>query len=225
MSVTSLDELLQSLSDRDPHAVEKVFLNVAPGLRALVRRRISGALRTKFDSEDVVLSVWTDLLDGFREGRWHFNSAAQLRAFLMTATRRRLIDRVRQHRAELAREPRTIVDHDPSQVATGEAGPSEVARGNELWQQLLALCPPAHHELLNLKRQGLPLAEIASRTGLHPSSVRRILYDLAKRLAVARRDHHELPARTVSESEGPSAVAPSGTSPESQAIDSARGLA
>ena len=64
--------------------------------------------------------------------------------------------------------------------------PSEVARGNELWDQLLALCPPAHHELLNLKRQGLPLAEIAARTGLHPSSVRRILYDLAKRLAVAQ---------------------------------------
>ena len=97
MSTTSLDDLLQSLSDRDPEAVEKVFLNVAPALRALVRRRITGALRSKFDSEDIVLSVWTDLLDGFREGRWTFESAAQLRAFLITATRRRLIDRVRQH--------------------------------------------------------------------------------------------------------------------------------
>ena len=29
----------------------------------------------------------------------------------------------------------------------------------------------------------MPLAEIAERTGLHESSVRRILYDLAKRLA------------------------------------------
>ena len=58
-----------------------------------------------------------------------------------------------------------------------------MARGNELWEQLLALCPPAHHELLNLKRQGLSLAEIAARTGLHESSVRRILYDVARRLA------------------------------------------
>jgi DNA-binding IclR family transcriptional regulator len=30
------------------------------------------------------------------------------------------------------------------------------------------------------------LAEIAERTGLHESSVRRILYGLAKRLAAAR---------------------------------------
>ena len=48
---------------------------------------------------------------------------------------------------------------------------------------MLALCSPAHHELLRLKRQGLRLAEIAARTGLHESSVRRILYDLARRYA------------------------------------------
>jgi RNA polymerase sigma-70 factor (ECF subfamily) len=48
---------------------------------------------------------------------------------------------------------------------------------------MLALCPPAHHELLRLKRQGLGLAEIAARTGLHESSVRRILYNLASRYA------------------------------------------
>jgi RNA polymerase sigma factor (sigma-70 family) len=206
MSTTSLDDLLQSLSGRDPEAIEKVFLNVAPGLRALVRRRMSGALRSKFDSEDVVLSVWTDLLDGFREGRWNFESAAQLRAFLVTATRRRLIDRVRQHRVELEH---LRAEHDPLHVATSAAGPSAMARGSELWEQLLALCPPAHHELLNLKRQGLPLADIAARTGLHPSSVRRILYDLAKRLAVAQRTP---PASLTATGEdtGPSADAASG---------------
>ena len=50
---------------------------------------------------------------------------------------------------------------------------------------MLALCPPAHRPLLDLKRQGCSLAEIAAQTGLHPSSVRRILYELARRLAVA----------------------------------------
>jgi RNA polymerase sigma-70 factor (ECF subfamily) len=47
----------------------------------------------------------------------------------------------------------------------------------------MVLCPPAHRELLRLKRQGYALAEIASRTGLHEGSVRRILYELARRLA------------------------------------------
>ena len=43
---------------------------------------------------------------------------------------------------------------------------------------------PDHHELLRLKRQGLPLQEIAARTGLHEGSVRRILRQLARQLAL-----------------------------------------
>ena len=48
---------------------------------------------------------------------------------------------------------------------------------------MLALCPPAHRALLRLKRQGWPLAEIASRTGMHEGSVRRVLRRLARQLA------------------------------------------
>ena len=55
-----------------------------------------------------------------------------------------------------------------------------------MWATLMDLCPPAHRPILELKGQGVPLAEIAERTGLHESSVRRILYELAKRLAAVR---------------------------------------
>jgi RNA polymerase sigma-70 factor (ECF subfamily) len=65
--------------------------------------------------------------------------------------------------------------------AARQPQPSELAQADETWQEMLALCPPAHRELLVLKRQGVSLAEIAARTRLHESSVRRILYDLARR--------------------------------------------
>ena len=55
-----------------------------------------------------------------------------------------------------------------------------------MWEQLLAMAPPTHAEVLRLKRQGMSLAEIAAATGLHESSVRRILYDLARKLDEAR---------------------------------------
>ena len=47
---------------------------------------------------------------------------------------------------------------------------------------MLDLCPPEHHEVLVLRREGLPLVEIAARTGLHEGSVRRILRRLAREL-------------------------------------------
>jgi RNA polymerase sigma factor (sigma-70 family) len=185
MTADPLEALVEQLPGGDPHIVEQIFVNIAPGLRALVRRRLPQALRAKLDSEDVVLSVWTDVLDGLRTGRWSFRDAAHLRAFMNTAARNRLIDRQRQHRAALEKE-RLLSPQDRDVLATSGPGPSATVRADDLWQQLLSLCPPAHHELLRLKRQGLSLSEIADRTGLHPSSVRRILYDLARQLAEAR---------------------------------------
>ncbi len=183
MSARSLDSLLSKLNAGDPAAAEQVFLTYEPYLRMVVRRRLSGSLRAKFDSADIVQSVWADVLDGLRNSKWTFHDTGQLRAFLVKMTRNRFIDRLRQYRGVLEHErplPQVEIEALPSTRA-GRA--SESVHADELWRQMLAVCPPAHYELLNLKRQGVPLAEIAARTRLHQSSVRRILYDLARRVA------------------------------------------
>jgi RNA polymerase sigma-70 factor (ECF subfamily) len=144
-------------------------------------------LRPKFDSVDIVQSVWADLLNGFRDAGWRIRDAAHLRAFLVKVTRNRFIDRYRQHRHAREREQR-LSECSPAQApVAADPRPSDEARADELWQQMLALCPPEHHELLRLKRQGLSLDEIAAPTGLHPSSVRRILYELARRMAIRKK--------------------------------------
>jgi RNA polymerase sigma-70 factor (ECF subfamily) len=56
-----------------------------------------------------------------------------------------------------------------------------------LWENVLRACPAAHHEIVRLRRNGHRLNEIAARTGMHEGSVRRILYELARRLAIAPR--------------------------------------
>ena len=68
------------------------------------------------------------------------------------------------------------------------ARPSQWAQADELWDQMVAACPPAHLEVLKLKRQGCSLDEIAAQTGFHKSSVRRILYELARRMTVKHRN-------------------------------------
>jgi RNA polymerase sigma-70 factor (ECF subfamily) len=180
---SSLATLLDRLCQGDAGAAEQVFQAYEPYLRMVVRRQLSPALRAKFDSVDVVQSVWADVLDGFREAGWRFANTAHLRAFLIKATRNRFIDRFRQHQQALEREEPLPGNDAATLRASRQPRPSEVAQAGELWEQMLALCPPQHRELLRLKRQGVPLAEIAAQTGLHESSVRRILYDLARELA------------------------------------------
>src|SRR3712207_3464888 len=97
MSENPLDQLLERLCQGDDHAAEQVFQAYEPYLRMVVRRQLPSRLRSKFDSVDVVQSVWADVLTGFREAGWRFTNADQLRAFLLKATRNRFINRVRQH--------------------------------------------------------------------------------------------------------------------------------
>jgi RNA polymerase sigma-70 factor (ECF subfamily) len=178
-----VDALLDRLCDGDSEAAERVFLSYEPYLRMVVRRQLPARMRAKFDSTDVVQSVWTDVIEGLRRGGWHFADANHLRAFLVKLTRNRFIDRVRYHRNALEHE-RPVGTSEAEQLPSSvQPRPSEVVQAEDLWQQMLALCPPAHHDLLRLKREGCSLDEIAAHTGLHKSSVRRILYDLARRLA------------------------------------------
>jgi RNA polymerase sigma-70 factor (ECF subfamily) len=104
----------------------------------------------------------------------------QLRTFLVKMTRNRFVDRLRQHRRALEHEW-TMSPHDVELLAaTGSARVSENFYADELWHQMLDVCPPAHYQVLYLKRQGASLDEIATKTGLHKGSVRRILYQISR---------------------------------------------
>ncbi len=184
MSQTAIvDALLEKLSSGDERAIEEAFRAYEPYLRMIVRRRLAAHERAKFDSADVVQSVWVDLLSGFRKGRWSFEGSAELRAFLVRAVRNRFLNRARRHKAASRREQ--VVGKTVPPVPAPR--PDEHAEAGELWEQMLALCPSAHRPLLQMRRQGLPLAELAARSGMHESSVRRVFYDLARRVAAARK--------------------------------------
>jgi RNA polymerase sigma-70 factor (ECF subfamily) len=184
MDVQPLDLLLERLTRGDMAAAEQVVADYEPYLRMLVRRSLPGPLRAKFDSIDVVQSVWVQVLHALRSGAWQITDRARLRALLVTVARRRLISRYRHHRTAVEREQPGGADLE-GLPAPRQPRPSEVAQAGELWERMLALCPPEHHELLRLRRQGLLLDEIAARTGLHEGSIRRVLRRLARQLATS----------------------------------------
>ncbi|HUY88833.1 MAG TPA: RNA polymerase sigma factor [Pirellulales bacterium] len=179
MTAESLEVMVKKLSAGDPNAAEAAFRAYEPYLRLVVRRQMTTRLRSKFDSADVVQSIWADLLPGFRRAEWRFDNAVQLRGFLIKVTRNRLIDRMRKHRTGIEVERPLVDSAQEGFPASTAPRPSEVTQAKDLWRQMLDACPPEHHELLRLKRLGLPLGEIAERTGLHVDSVRRVVRKVA----------------------------------------------
>jgi len=183
--VDSLDALLEKLNSGDHDAAERAFVAYEPYLRKVVRRLLPAKLRPKFDSIDVVQSVYGDVLSAFRAGGMRFATVAQLRAFLIKATRNRFIDRVRQYHASAERE-RPLDDTEAHRLPLSrQPRPSEAAAAEELWERLLAVCPPEHHDVLRLRRRGATASEIAAQVHMHEGSIRRILRELSVRLACA----------------------------------------
>ncbi len=83
MSSAVLDNLLDRLNAGDEAAAEQVYLDYQPYLRMLVSRQLRPSLRAKFDTMDVVQSVWADLLVGIRRAGWRFADRAHLQALLV----------------------------------------------------------------------------------------------------------------------------------------------
>lgn len=178
MPDSSIDALVQRLRQGDSAAAAELVKAYEPLLRMVIRRQLSVTQQSKFDSVDIVQSIWMDVLAGFNRSQWEFENSAQLQAFLIKVAKNRLIDRARQQRNVLAVSALLADEVASPAIDT----PSEELISAELWGQLLELCPPHHHPILELKRQGFKIVEIAERVGMHSGSVRRILYDLSKRI-------------------------------------------
>jgi RNA polymerase sigma-70 factor (ECF subfamily) len=182
MNADALTGLFEKFCAGDPAAVDQLFRVFEPYLRIVVRRQLAHQLRPKFDSADVVQSIWVRVLDRLRGGGVQLDSSDHLQAMLLLEARHRLTDRLRHYRRALERE-RSLPESDQTHAPMSrQPRPSQVAQASELWEKMLALCPPEHQELLRLKRQGLSLVEIAARTGLHEGSIRRIFRQLARQL-------------------------------------------
>jgi len=129
----------------------------------------------------VVQSVWVQVVRQLGQDGWQVKDENQLKALLATIARRRAITRARQIERSPDQNSQSGLEDMPD-IRHPRA--SEVAQANDLWEQLLDLCPPDHHPVLTLRREGHSLDEIASRTGLHEGSVRRIIRRLSRDLAM-----------------------------------------
>lgn len=182
LSEGQLQALVEGLNRGEEQAIRRAYQAYQPFLRMVIRRRLSSPSRTRLDSLDIVQSVWADLLPGFRRAGWKFPNAMHLRAFLARVTRNRLVDRQRRHALSLDREQAIAHGDLQGLPAPGNEQASQLVQAGDLWDRIVASCPPSYREILLLKREGLTSAEIAARVGFHEASVRRVLCDLARRL-------------------------------------------
>lgn len=175
---TEFQQMLASVYRGDEAAAKALFGDFSPHLLRVIRHHLNLSVRTSADSEDFMQDVWLAFLKDLPKNR-NFDTPEQLAAFLGQVARNKVIDTIRRcftsQKANVNREVR--LDHfaaPDEMLADLHSTPSEKAIRNEVQENILKSLLPAHRHIGEMIFAGVPLAEIATATGLSLKTIERV---------------------------------------------------
>lgn len=186
---SNISELIARARSGDETAIREFLFRFEPEVRIMVRGHLPRTLRTRFDSMDFVQSVWETFFLRLRERPETFENIQHLRGFLAGVARNKVFA---EHRKQTAQK-HAITREEPLYIRRGgqevqremvspEHTPSKEMQASERLAQLTSGCTPLEVKVITLRHEGLTIEEIASRTGIHERSVRRIIQDARTRM-------------------------------------------
>lgn len=166
-------------------AVEEMLLFCQPQILRIVRSRLGRELRSQYDSEDFVQSMWQAFFE-HRSRVLQFTRPDSLVAFLSQIASNKVVDacrkRLSSNGGNKKREP---LLHDmklgSQDLASQSPTPSEVAIRNEDWDELINGKPDGHRRMLELRANGARVSEIAAELNVSERTVRRVFEKLKRR--------------------------------------------
>jgi RNA polymerase sigma-70 factor (ECF subfamily) len=181
-----LREFLDRIRAGDELAARELLARYEAQVRLVVRRQLPRLLRSRFDSLDVLQSVWASFFRRLRCGPEQFEDPRYLVAFLARVAKNKVVDQYRRaasRKHDMRREePLSVRGSPPRELIADQDTASELAEAKETFGRLRDLLPADRREILGLKAEGLSSREIGERLGLSERTVRRALEDLKRRV-------------------------------------------
>ena len=179
-SSSSSDNLIERARAGDPQAWQILFDDCYPKIIRVIRRRISRPLRSLYDSTDIANEVMKSLAVKFQGESVDFTSINGLRAYLIRAAERKVVDGYRYGHAmkrDISRAQASFPGDDLGQFEAIDQGPtpSQLAVASEREEDLLAAQTGESRLVIELKLQGCCNKEVAHNIGWHIRKVERFL--------------------------------------------------
>jgi RNA polymerase sigma-70 factor (ECF subfamily) len=174
------DDLIARATRGEPESVDALLARYLPRLRAFVRARVDGQLRSKESSSDLVQSVCREVLD--HAGTFTWQGEERFRAWLFTAALNKIRQRARHYATQKRAAPdasQRVSDAQVADVYASLHSPSQVAAAGELQERMeraLEQLSEDHREVITLSRiVGLSSAEVARQMQRSEGAVRVLL--------------------------------------------------
>jgi RNA polymerase sigma-70 factor (ECF subfamily) len=177
------NELIERLRENSEDAAFELFELCKYRVYAAVRRRLNRQMRSKFDSQDFVQDMWASFFTNIAQIS-RFSTEEELIGFLIRIAGNKVADEYRKRfkteKHDINRE-RYLGEAFSSltfEVVSPDPSPSAEAIANERWDQMLDRMPPVYKQILQLRRDGATMQEIADQIKVSERTVRRILKNL-----------------------------------------------
>jgi RNA polymerase sigma factor (sigma-70 family) len=183
-----LSELLSAIRAGDERAMTAFVDHYEPHLRRVLRvTRVIRLLQSQIDSQDLVQSVFTQVIADIRAERVQFSDGEALEAYLKKVGRNRLHDAIRRVRAAKRGQERIVQGGgmELAQLAQGGPSPSEMAEVREEVARVEACASPSELEVIRQRAEGVGWQELAARRGLDPEALRKRIERVRRRIREA----------------------------------------
>lgn len=157
-------------------------------VRVMVRARLPKTLRSRFDTMDFVQAVWQSVFAKNVRGP-EFANTGHFRGYLAGVARNKVFEEYRRstttQKINLRREEPLYIrrnGHDePRELPSNDPSPSQIAQAGECLDRLLD-GSSEDVAVVEMRRAGLTLDEIAKKTGVSERSVRRVIEAARRRV-------------------------------------------
>ncbi len=174
------EQLVVRCRSGDNAASRVLFDRYVGRLLGVARQRIGERMKSRFDAEDVVQSVFRTFFDRLKKDQFEIADADDLSKLLVRITLHKTLRQVAHHRAarrtpsaEIAQTPATrdqILD-----VMSKEPSPVTVLTFMDQLDHFLNKLDPEDRQILAMRLQGLTTEEIAKDLNTYDRKIRRVL--------------------------------------------------
>lgn len=186
--------LIARVKEGDEAAIGGLIERFGPEVRMMVRRRLPARLRSQFDTVDFTQVVWNSVIADCRDRAEPFEDPRHLLGFLAGVVHNKIAGefrrRTRTRKYDIGREEPLYVRRGgrevPREVAAADPTPSEAVQADDRLEQIVAGRSPLEVRIVELRREGLTIDEVAARLEMHEKAVRRVLGSIRERLEARR---------------------------------------
>jgi RNA polymerase sigma-70 factor (ECF subfamily) len=177
-------ELIQQVNAGDPRAGAQLFARYAQRLARIAEQHLSRQLAGRVDGEDVVQSAFRTFFRRCAGGEFQIQGSGHLWRLLVRITLLKARAAARAHTAGI-RDVRAEVPGGDAWllgIIARDPTPQEAAALVDQIRSLLHGLPPAYCQVLEMRLEGRPPAEIATQLGVSRQTVYRALHLFQQRL-------------------------------------------